>query len=169
MAAEYRDGRKILRRTAARVVLIDPDSRTLLVQGCNPHNRAAGSWWFPLGGGCEAEETLEQAARRELYEEAGIRDVELGPLIWTRSVEHPYLKDQYLYQEEYYFVGHTASSDFGRTAWTAEERQQLMDMRWWSAEELRETEETILPPALPGLLPRLISGAYPDRPIALDR
>jgi 8-oxo-dGTP pyrophosphatase MutT (NUDIX family) len=169
MATEYKDGRRVLRRIAARVVLISRGSLVLLVHGRNPHNPAAGSWWFPPGGGCEPQETLEQAARRELYEESGIEDFSLGPRMWTRSVELPYMKDQYLYQSEHYFVGHTDVVELKPTAWTEEEQQQLLDMRWWTVPELLSTKETILPPALPGLLPGVITGEYPDEPLHLDQ
>ncbi|MDT0268649.1 NUDIX domain-containing protein [Streptomyces sp. DSM 44915] len=166
---EYREGRRVLRRTAARVVLIAGGTHTLLVHGRNPHQPAAGSWWFTPGGGCEPDESLAAAARRELYEETGIADLTLGPVVWTRSVAHPYLKDQFLCQEEHYFVGFTDSRQLRQVAWTDEERRQLLGMRWWDADELAATTETILPPILPRSLPRLIAGDYPPSPVHLDR
>ncbi|NEE37574.1 NUDIX domain-containing protein, partial [Streptomyces sp. SID7982] len=70
-------------RKVARVVLLDPDDRVLLLHGHEPDD-PADTWWFTPGGGLEGGETREQAARRELAEETGITDIELGPPLWTR-------------------------------------------------------------------------------------
>ncbi|MEM7215251.1 MAG: NUDIX domain-containing protein [Pseudomonadota bacterium] len=48
-------------------VLVENDGKVLLVR----HTYVSG-WYFP-GGGVESEETAEQAARKELLEETGIR------------------------------------------------------------------------------------------------
>jgi len=67
-------------REAVRGLVVDPASRTLLV-------RFEGwrSWWTSPGGGVEPGETDEQALARELAEECGLREYELGRLVWTRE------------------------------------------------------------------------------------
>jgi len=56
-------------RQAARVIVIDEDGRVLLVKFEFPDGRVV---WATVGGGLEAGETHEDAARRELAEEAGL-------------------------------------------------------------------------------------------------
>src|SRR5215469_17862934 len=70
-------------RRAARVVLLDPRNRVLLMRyDDGPPN---GSHWATPGGGLEPGETYEQAALRELAEETGWTDIVLLGEIHRRS------------------------------------------------------------------------------------
>jgi 8-oxo-dGTP pyrophosphatase MutT (NUDIX family) len=59
------------RRNTARVLPVDPEGRVLLLHGWDPR-RPEDPFWFTIGGGVEGDETLPEAAARELREEAGI-------------------------------------------------------------------------------------------------
>jgi len=61
-------------------VLIVEDDEVLLVK----HSDGEDSWWSPPGGGLEDGESLQDAAIREVKEEAGI-DVELGDIVYLRQ------------------------------------------------------------------------------------
>ena len=71
------------------MVLLDPDDRILLMHGHEPDDPAT-TWWFTPGGGLEGAESREQAALRELAEETGITEVELGPVLWHRYCSFPF-------------------------------------------------------------------------------
>ncbi len=60
-----------LRRTTARVVPVNRDGEVLLLFGCDPR-RPAHPYWFTIGGATEEDESLSEAAVRELLEETGI-------------------------------------------------------------------------------------------------
>jgi double-stranded uracil-DNA glycosylase len=68
-------------REGVRALVVDPRGRTLLTR----FEFASGPVWAPPGGGVHPGESDEDALRRELQEECGLRDVELGPLLWTRT------------------------------------------------------------------------------------
>jgi len=68
-------------REGVRALVVDESGRTLLGRFDFLH----GPVWAPLGGGIELGEDEETALRRELREEAGLREVELGPLLWWRT------------------------------------------------------------------------------------
>jgi hypothetical protein len=50
---------------------------------------------------------------------------------------------------------------------TALERQQVTGHRWWSLEELRQTDALVFPRTLASLLARLLAGELPEAPIEL--
>lgn len=74
---------QIILRPAGRVLLIDEQDRILLLCVETVGAREPVLWLTP-GGGCLAEETPEEAACRELWEETGIRAGALGPCVWRR-------------------------------------------------------------------------------------
>jgi 8-oxo-dGTP pyrophosphatase MutT (NUDIX family) len=71
-------------RRSARVIVLDGDGRVLLLRARD--SVCADLEWLLLpGGAVEAGETEGEAARRELYEETGLRVDELGPPIAARE------------------------------------------------------------------------------------
>ena len=68
-------------RQSVRAAVVDGQSRILLLRYGNEY----GDWWVTPGGGREEGETDEQTVRRELEEEIGLVDFELGPLLWERT------------------------------------------------------------------------------------
>jgi len=67
-------------RPAVRALVIDQHDNVLLVRLAFPH----GAWWVLPGGGIEPGETDHAALRRELAEEVGLVDAEIGAKVWTR-------------------------------------------------------------------------------------
>jgi 8-oxo-dGTP pyrophosphatase MutT (NUDIX family) len=67
-----------------RALVLDERGRTLLLRYRTPHDE----WWITPGGGRERGETHEETLRRELVEEVGLRDFEIGPLLWERRTWH---------------------------------------------------------------------------------
>ncbi|MFC7308769.1 NUDIX hydrolase [Streptomyces monticola] len=159
-------------RKVARVVLLDPQDRILLMSGHEPEN-PADNWWFTPGGGLEGDETREQAALRELAEETGITDVELGPVLWRRICSFPFAGSRWD-QDEWYFLARTRkTSATTRTATampglTELEQRSVSGMRWWTCRELSATHETVYPTRLAELLRRLLDEGPPSSPLTLD-
>ena len=60
----------LVRRRAARVVVVDADGHVLMIEGFDPHH-PDDSYWYTIGGGVEPGETDVEAALREVWEETG--------------------------------------------------------------------------------------------------
>lgn len=154
-------------REAARVLLVDGAGRVLLVEGLDPAHRDGGSWWFTPGGGLEGDESAEQAAHRELWEETSLRVPDLlGPVAERRS---EFAFDGLLYrQHELYFAAALPDVDVpvAPVAHTELEVRSVLGWRWWSVEELRSTTDLVYPEWLAGWLARTVTegltNRYPD-------
>jgi TDG/mug DNA glycosylase family protein len=66
------------RRENVRAAVLDDEGRVLLLRYGDDY----GDWWVTPGGGREGGEDDEQTLRRELAEEIGLLDFELGPQLW---------------------------------------------------------------------------------------
>ncbi|MGW8883695.1 NUDIX hydrolase [Streptomyces sp. NPDC055749] len=153
-------------RKVARVVLLDPDDRILLLHGFEPDDPAV-TWWFTPGGGVEGEETREEAALRELFEETGIADVELGPVLWKRICSFPFDGRRWD-QDEWYFLARTTQTVTAPAGLTDLERRSIAGSRWWTSAELLAARETVYPTRLGELLRTLLTEGPPRDPLALD-
>ena len=150
-------------RPAARVLLLGPDDRILLIR----IRFEERTLWLTPGGGLEAGESYKDAARRELFEETGIVDVELGPCVWYRS--HVFRFEGLLYEaQEHYFVVRLSDVPEVRTEHRTElERAMLLEARWWSADEIAASDEVFVPRSLAELLRPLLNGVYPETALSI--
>ncbi|MFJ2605825.1 NUDIX hydrolase [Streptomyces sp. NPDC087425] len=153
-------------RKVARVVVFDPDDRVLLLHGHEPDD-PSDDWWFTPGGGVEGDETLEEAARRELFEETGITEVDLGPVLWRRRCSFPFAGRRWD-QDEWFLLARTAQTATEAAGLTELERRSVAGARWWTCEELSQAHETVYPTRLAELLTRLLDEGPPDSPEILD-
>ena len=151
-----------VRRPAARVLVLDPDDRVLLIRF---RSRVSGrAWWLTPGGGVDPGETYEAAAVRELAEECGLHGVVLGPCVWFREHEFTWNGVHYL-QQERFFVARVQPFELSRVGWTEEEATVLGEHRWWSVDEMLASADEFAPRRFGPLLQSLLEDGIPSEPI----
>jgi len=145
------DGAHIDRR-AARVLLLDPAGRVLMLHGWDPA-RPSHTYWFTVGGGLEPGETPLDAAVREAFEETGLRlsaaDL-VGP-VRTDTVSFPF-DGSWFSQEQSFFVARACDTQVDLSRLNEVEQGCIDEARWWSLDALSATQERYYPPDLPSLL-----------------
>jgi TDG/mug DNA glycosylase family protein len=113
-------------RQNVRAAVVDDAGRILLLRYGDDY----GDWWVTPGGGREEGETDEQTLRRELEEEIGLVDFEVGSLLWERTgwtLDEPgfasYLSRVYLVRVDRFEPPHLT---------------EALELRWFSNAEMAD-------------------------------
>jgi aspartyl/glutamyl-tRNA(Asn/Gln) amidotransferase C subunit len=146
----------ILRR-AARVLLIDARDRLLLLRGGDPAEPAI-RYWFTIGGGLDEGETDREGAARELFEECGLRAAPgdlIGP-VHHEIAEFSFDGVSYR-QDQVFFFLRVHSWVVDTSGFEPVEVATVDAHRWWSAAELRTTDQVHYPLGLADLLTEVLA------------
>jgi 8-oxo-dGTP pyrophosphatase MutT (NUDIX family) len=137
-------------RRAARVILLDPDDRVLLMRyDQGPPN---GRHWATPGGGADVGEDYPAAALRELAEETGWTDVVLLGEVLRRRYDMDYA-GRMVSQDERLYLARTDQRErvIGDVA-AMHAADGIAAWRWWTLAELDVTDEQVWPPGLADLI-----------------
>ncbi len=153
---------------SVRILLINDQNQILLLCADDPsttdlNGNYRGTFWFSPGGKPENEETLKEAAVRELFEETGLKEdqVRFGPVVWKESFTFVLHKvPTRLHQK--FIVAKTSEIKTTFDNLMPEERPILKELRWFSVEDIRNCPETIYPHNLAEHLPAILEGRYPE-------
>jgi TDG/mug DNA glycosylase family protein len=132
-----------VRRDSVRALVVDAAERVLLVRFENPATGA--TWWATPGGGIEKTESHEAALRRELAEEVGLRDFEIGPVFWELERTFPWNR-KLMRQHNTMYLVRVHSHEPAPSVDLLEEG--VSGVRWWTVEEMARTDERLTPPGL---------------------
>ncbi|WP_374455449.1 NUDIX hydrolase [Nocardioides sp.] len=145
-----------------KLLLLDEMDRVLLIRSTDPTSGA--QCWYPVGGGVETGESLQQAARREAHEETGLPSLPEGSPVWTRDHIYEYdgrtveVHEDWLLHRVHHFDPEPARL-------SAFETRTIAGFRWWTAHDLSQTTDTVFPPELGRLLSELLKDGLPGAPI----
>lgn len=155
-------------RASARVLVVGPDDRLLLLQFRSRRHGPGPLYWLTPGGGIAPGESVAEAAVRELREETGIRLplADLGPVVAYSAGE--WASGSTVFDaHDSYFLARTADTVIDTSGQEDLERSLMTGHRWWALEDLDRTTERIVPPNAGGLVRSLLADGPPAAPIQL--
>jgi 8-oxo-dGTP pyrophosphatase MutT (NUDIX family) len=156
------DERRRFVRHAARVLLCDVAGRILLFKA----RYLDQLFWSTPGGGLEGDETHEEAAKRELWEETGVHvDGPEFVCIWTRSRTFDFPDSVMDQRERYFFVRLDETPSISYENWQESDSRDLLEHRWWTAEEIEASGDVFAPRRLGQLLRALLRDGCPAEPL----
>jgi 8-oxo-dGTP diphosphatase len=149
-------------RVATRALVLDEADRVLLVR----FDFGDRLVWAAPGGGIDEGETDEQTIRRELLEETGLDDFDLGPLVWTRTHHVPLGDGRWDGQtERYYLVRTPCFEPAPQLSWDELRAENMTAIRWWTLDELETAGTQFAPRRLPLLTRSLVRDGPPPAPL----
>ncbi|MEM1052455.1 MAG: NUDIX domain-containing protein [Pseudomonadota bacterium] len=128
-------------RRSARIIVIDHDGRVLLFR-FDVADRPP--FWVTPGGECGVDESFEEAARRELFEETGI-SAEPGQQIARTTPEFITVEGEPVQADERYFIVRVDQPLVETSGHTELEQQVMTQHRWFEIAELATWPEAIFP------------------------
>ena len=161
-------------RNSAKVILLNEKNELLLMCADDPKTTTVdgkyhGKFWFLIGGEIEKNESLQEAAIREIHEETGIEEenIELGPFVWFGEYKLK-LNGVITLLKQKFMVATTSKTDVYLNNLTNWEKSVLQELRWFSLDDIISCNEVVYPVLLPKYLPDILSGKHPNKPIEID-
>jgi 8-oxo-dGTP pyrophosphatase MutT (NUDIX family) len=153
-------------RQAARAFLRDDDDRFVLVRFEFP---TATRWALP-GGGLEPGEDHAAALRRELREELGLAEFDIGAHLWQRTNLVPHIDGRWDGQRDEIFEVRVPAGTPLRPqlSWEQLRAEFVHEIRWWHLHELEAAGVPTAPSALRSLIRDLLDHGAPSAPIVVD-
>lgn len=143
--------------------MLTPDQRILLMQAQEPVR--GFRVWFTPGGGIEPGESAGTCLRRELHEETGLSDVEIGPFIWRRHHTFEWDNQMLSQDEEFYLLPVEQFEPEMERNPSETELMVFRQFEWWTAQEISASDDEFAPRLLAEHLESLIRNGPPERPI----
>ncbi len=154
---------KPVRRHSVRAVMLTPEGRMLMIR--YEESSTGFRVWAAPGGGLEPGEDPETCLRREILEETGLGDIEIGPLIWRRHHDFDWDGQLYSQDEDYVLVRVTPFEPRMIDNPSPVEAEAFRGFRWWTAPEIAASDDVFAPGLLARHLEELIRNGPPESPV----
>ena len=135
-------------RETARIMLVDEQNRIFLLKTHFDPEVGLPPRWLTPGGGIDSGESTLQAAVRELYEETGmtVSPEDLGEPVLVASGRWDWADglNYHTYTDTIYELK-VQNFEPDTSGFTQDELRDILEYRWWTVEEILESQEPLAP------------------------
>lgn len=156
-------------RKSSRAIVLNKQNQIFLFRYTFDFFAEKESIWITPGGGLEEDESFEKALKRELFEELGIElsGNDSTPQIYYRTPLYELSNGEKVQSEERFYLVRIDEAEFSYAGWTESENKRMTAGKWWSVEEIRQSEEKFFSDDILEILERLSRGEIPKEPIEI--
>ena len=148
-------------RKSSRAIVLNKDNQIFLFQYHFDYLAESKSIWITPGGSLEEGESFEDALKRELFEELGV--------LWNKDCVEIYYRNplytlntgEVVQSIEKFFLVRVEEEQFSYANWTESEKQRMLCGRWWSIEEIQQSEDEFFTGDIIRILTELSDGNSP--------
>lgn len=142
-------------RRAARSLVVSASGRILLFR-FDLDDRPP--FWVTPGGECDSHESFEEAARRELFEETGLR-IDPGLEVGRTTPQFKTVEGEWVQADERYFLIRVDQERITTAHHTELEQKVMTQHRWFARSDLAKWPEAIFPETLSEILETALGDA----------
>lgn len=144
-------------RRVSRIILLDEDDQFLMLKTHSPNLMVPHTRWITPGGGVEDDETHQDGAIRELFEETGLQISSIDKPIWSLAGQSVFNDGHVQTTYSEFFVVRTTHFVPVTDNWMENEFVDISAVRWWSIAELIDSGEPFSPEPLEQLINQAIA------------
>ena len=146
-----------------RALVVSPDGAVLLARFRFPNGVEV--WALP-GGGLEDGESHADGLRRELGEELGLTEFEIGPHVWNREHIVPMRTGHDGQRDRVHLVRIGRFEPVPTIGWEAMHDEFVFELRWWTIAEIEARPDLrFVPRRLAMHLSHLLTDGPPATPV----
>ena len=154
-------------RKSSRAIVLNKQNQIFLFRYTFDFFAEQEAIWITPGGGLDDGESFEEALKRELFEELGMKLTEPAPFVFYRTPLYELKNGEKVRSEERFYLVRLDKAEFSYIGWTESENRRMTAGKWWSVEEIRLSEETFFSEDILEIIERLSRGEIPKEPIEI--
>lgn len=151
-------------RKSSRAIVLNKNNEIFLFQYRFDYLDDSKLIWITPGGGLDEGESFDDALKRELFEELGVQITESCPEIYFRNPLYTMKNGEVIQSVEKFFLVTLDSEFFSFEHWTESEKKRMSVGKWWSMEEIQQSEDEFFTKDIIRILMELSDKKIPREP-----